>query len=371
MRNITIIYDGTLYTYKWIKALLWARKEFEKEGASIYYINWNALFPIGSMASGQIDKVLSLVERRSLDIVIIAFHYSISNFNNKRGLDKIELLKVLKGRCNRIVWLDTADSTGNCQFEVLPYVDVYLKKQLLNDLNLYTKKLYGTKLFTDYYHHKYALEDSKIENNSYTLLAPQYMDKVKLSWNIGISDFWTRSRFCLVRPFNIYVPSMTKIDRIRKTNMFFNGTLNYSPISGFQRRKTIEKMMGNTKTADPSPTLKMNHKRYIDYMKNAKTAISPFGWGEICYRDFESFAYGATLVKPDMSQITTFPEFFIKGETYVSIDWDFNNFDAIVEGIGSHEYMAIAQKGQDLYNYYINSFDGKKEFVKHVLSVML
>ena len=370
MREITIIYDGTIYTYKWIKALLWARKEFEKEGVSINYINWNAFFPVSSIARRQIDYTLSLIERKRLDIVIIAYHYSISNFNNWRGLDKIELLKVLKERSNRIVWLDTADSTGNCQFEVLPYVDVYLKKQLLNDLDLYTKRMYGTKLFTDYYHRKYSLEDSEIDC-SYTLLLPQYKNKVKISWNIGISDFWTKSRYCLVRPFDIYVPRMTKVEKVRKTNMFFNGTLTYSPISGFQRRKTIEKMLGNTRTKDPSPTLKMNHKQYIEFIKDSKTAISPFGWGEICYRDFEAFVYGATLVKPDMSKVTTYPNFFVSGETYVPINWDFSNFDEIVDCIGSPEYEMIAQRGQDLYDYYLKGRRGKNDFVNHFLTSIL
>lgn len=30
-----------------------------------------------------------------------------------------------------LVWLDTADSTGTCMFDVMPYVDLYFKKQLL------------------------------------------------------------------------------------------------------------------------------------------------------------------------------------------------------------------------------------------------
>ena len=28
-------------------------------------------------------------------------------------------------------------------------------------------------------------------------------------------------------------------------------------------------------------------------MKNTKTVVSPFGWGEICGRDFEAIVYGA------------------------------------------------------------------------------
>lgn len=370
MRRITIVYDGTLYTYKWIKALYWFKKQFHKEGVCVEFINWKSFFPISSFAKGQIDTVLSTLDSHTFDVIVVAFHYSISNFANQKGLSKIELLKLFKERCQKLVWLDTADSTGNCLFEVMPYVDIYLKKQILRDISLYSENLYGTKYFIDYYHKKLGIEDKQLEVD-YTPLEPKYYNKLKLSWNIGLSDFWGKSYFCYFRPGSIPIPKMTDVYKYRKTNMFFNGTLKYSPLSEYQRRITIEKMSGDKRICEPSPVMKMSHEQYVHYMKDSKTAISPFGWGEICYRDFEAFVYGATLVKPDMSQISTFPEFFIKGETYVSIDWDFTNFETIIDGIGSKEYKAIAQKGQDLYNYYLNSIDGKKEIVKHIVSVLL
>ena len=370
MRKITIIYDGTIYTYKWIKTLFWVKKQLKKEGVVIEYINWRSLFPIGDVAQHQIDTLLSYLDRNELDIVAIAFHYSTSNFNNKRGLSKLELLRLLKEKSRRLVWLDTADSTGNCQFEVMPYVDVYLKKQLLKDINIYSTKLYGTKLFTDYYHKLLGIEDREIDVE-YTLLDSKYKDKLKLSWNIGISDFWSKSRYCLLRPSSIFVPRMFKVDSHRETNMFFNGTLNYSPLSGYQRRTTIEKMLANNKTLEPNPTMKMPPAQYVWFMKDAKTAISPFGWGEICYRDFEAFVYGATLVKPDMNQVATFPDFFISDETYVPLKWDYSNFDEVIDGIGTQHYRDIAKRGQDIYSTFLNTKEGKKEFVKHILSVLL
>ena len=32
--------------------------------------------------------------------------------------------------------------------------------------------------------------------------------------------------------------------------------------------------------------------------------MSPFGFGEICYRDFEAMLNGACLIKPDVSHLT-------------------------------------------------------------------
>ena len=31
--------------------------------------------------------------------------------------------------------------------------------------------------------------------------------------------------------------------------------------------------------------------------------LSPFGWGEICYRDFEAALNGMLLIKPDMNTL--------------------------------------------------------------------
>lgn len=367
MREITVIYDGTLYTYKWIKTLYWAKSIFEKEGVIIKYLNIKSFLPISNIASHQIDDVLDAIETKKFDIVVLAYHYSISDFTNKAGLNKISFLKLLRNYCNKIVWLDTADSTGNCQFEVLPYVDMYLKKQLLKDLTLYTKSLYGSKLYTDYYHKRLGVDDSNIDNE-YELLKPEYINRVRVSWNIGLSDFWTKSRYCLTRIHNICSPQYTPIVKNREVKLFFNGSMNYSPLNGYQRRRTIELIEEMNEPCNPSPTQKMTHEQYVNFMRNAKAAISPFGWGEICYRDFEAFVYGATLLKPDMNMIKTYPNFFVEEETYIPIDWDFKNFSEVVERIGSEKYNTVAKRAQEIFNHYVNGDNAKKLFVNHLLS---
>ena len=35
MRTITLIYDGTFNTYRWLKAMMWARNEFHDLGYKI------------------------------------------------------------------------------------------------------------------------------------------------------------------------------------------------------------------------------------------------------------------------------------------------------------------------------------------------
>ena len=78
---------------------------------------------------------------------------------------------------------------------------------------------------------------------------------------------------------------------------------------------------------------------------------SPFGWGEIGLRDFEAFIYGATLLKPDVSHMETWPNVFFPGETYQPVAWDFSDLEKNTLGLLSDpkRRQSIAEAGQDLY----------------------
>ena len=52
---------------------------------------------------------------------------------------------------------------------------------------------------------------------------------------------------------------------------------------------------------------------------SSKLSKSPFGWGDICIRDFETFICHSCLVKPDMSLIETWPNYYIKDKSYVPV----------------------------------------------------
>ena len=367
MQDIIIAYDGTSYTYRWIKTLIWARQEFNERDYRINYVNVRALFPFGSIAENQIDAVF---KRKRVDILLIAYHHSISSVKNCNQLDTVSILKKLRGKCEKIIWLDTADSSGTTQFEVLPYVDFYLKKQLLKDLNGYKTHHYGMRCYIDYYHKKYNLKDPSIDK-PYTLLDNRYSNKLRVSFNVGMGDIWGRVRNVILRPYSIKRPNLLPIGDKRNTDIFFNGTIKYSELAGFQRRKTCEVITADLKHNHPSPFVKMSHDEYVSYMKDTKAAISPFGWGEICYRDFETIAYGATLLKPSMEHLITYPDIYIAGETYVPLYWDFSNYEEIASRIGSQEYKEIAQNAQELFFHHTETKQGKEEFVQHFLNSIM
>ena len=61
----------------------------------------------------------------------------------------------LRKRVKYLLWFDHDDSTGKINYNVLPFVDRYYKRQLLKNRTLYEEKLYDGRLFTDFYIQNY------------------------------------------------------------------------------------------------------------------------------------------------------------------------------------------------------------------------
>ena len=98
--------------------------------------------------------------------------------------------------------------------------------------------------------------------------------------------------------------------------------------------------------------------------------ISPFGYGEICYRDFECFFSGSLLVKANMDHMITWPNLFIDGVTYVSHKWDFSDFNDKLEAILSNpeRFQDIANEGQKKFR---DALTNGQAFARHFADVIL
>ena len=75
----------------------------------------------------------------------------------------------------------------------------------------------------------------------------------------------------------------------------------------------------------------MNHKKYLISLMNSKVSVGCFGWGEICYREFEATKMGTAFVYPNIDYIETWPNIFIDGITYKSYKMDFSNLHESIE----------------------------------------
>ena len=70
-------------------------------------------------------------EIHDCDVLFLSSRYFHLEGKDPEGKQSVlEILSSFKDRLGKTVWFDMRDSTGNTQFEVLPYVNRYLKKQI-------------------------------------------------------------------------------------------------------------------------------------------------------------------------------------------------------------------------------------------------
>ena len=96
---------------------------------------------------------------------------------------------------------------------------------------------------------------------------------------------------------------------------------------------------------------------FISIMKRSKIGLSPFGMGELCYRDLELVQHGCLLLKPDMSKVITEPDFFKPMDTYVPLKPDWSDLNETIEKVLANfkDYQYIIdnarQKVVEMYSY--------------------
>jgi hypothetical protein len=116
---------------------------------------------------------------------------------------------------------------------------------------------------------------------------------------------------------------------------------------------------------------KIPKRKYLATMRSSKAIVSPYGWGEICYRDFETFISGAALIKPDMDHLDTWPNLYKKDETYISIPWKIEEWNNAFSEILSDEknLLEVAKNGQNLFKK-IWSQKGNEAFCNHFVKMV-
>jgi len=75
---------------------------------------------------------------------------------------------------------------------------------------------------------------------------------------------------------------------------------------------------------------KLPYQEYIQSLYQSKMALSPFGQGEVCYRDFEIFEFGVAMIKPTMNMVNTSPNPYIPNETYIPVDLEWKDLNETV-----------------------------------------
>jgi hypothetical protein len=272
-----------------------------------------------------------------------------------------EFINYLKKFCNKLIYFDEFDSTSITHFQLLPHVDLYLKKQLLKDRTLYTKSFYGDRIFTDFYHKEFGICDEATGHQSKPLDL-SLSNKVDLLWHLGLGDMAGDILPPRIRRIKRYFPPSYKIsfvspNRERPLDIMFRGTKKYGRNTLSFHRERMFELLNSMPSFKSALNGRVSISLYKEEMSDSKLVISPFGAGEIGVRDFEAWIYGAALMKPSMSHMETWPEVFKPGETYYPINWNFDNLETGINELIEDEKtrIALAINGQETYKNMISA----------------
>jgi len=70
--------------------------------------------------------------------------------------------------------------------------------------------------------------------------------------------------------------------------------------------------------------------KYRELSRNAKIVVSPWGHGELCYRDFEAMLDGCILIKPNTDFIRVLDNILQAGKTYIPCSYDATDLEEII-----------------------------------------
>jgi len=303
-------------------------------------------------------------QRRRADIVILTnYYYRFLYPDNKSFYDRsrpriIEDIKTQRGFGSRIVFYDLTAGVSTRAFWPIRYSDLFLKCQLLRDKKAYTN------VDKPYRLHPMVPEEELVGD----VCEPGDLPRLQLGWNLGYSDYRTTSRWRMrLRYQSFREPRFTLPNVGRPLMTSFRGCAS-GPGRSVQRHKLVKLLASRDDPHLVTGEL-LNYRRYLDELRRCQTVISPFGHGEVCYRDFEAFVVGAALIKPSVEHLTTFPEIYNPGETYLPCRWDLSDVLELLDDIGQGrvDTLPIAQRGQELF---IEQYLNYSHFAEHFKTIL-
>jgi len=286
------LHKNPIFLYKWKPDWLKVRYNlnyFKDQGIKIRFLNY-----------------LNINYKKLSDIVAVDYRIvrdlGMYNYHTKSPNNLIlSFIKKLGENIDYIILFDNKAS-ADIQYEVLPYVERYIKTKLYKDRSLYLKNFYGYRVYTDYYLKNYHLDknniyegdyyadyvrseiiDNEIEIEKKKRIFKKNQYKLALSWNLAFSDY--RSRNLIKNPYTLYFlkkyePKFHKPDFSRKNLLAGNFKLDFgAEVFNFQRKEML-KFLINKYKLNPNVSLgRIPKSIYLEVMKSSKTVVSPFGWG--------------------------------------------------------------------------------------------
>lgn len=292
--------------------------------------------------SDDLKDKLKMIEFFKGDIIFISMPLRI-NQNILPKQKVLEFFQLIKNRNQKkIIFFDISDNAISPYFDILPYVDLFLMPFIFKDTKDYMKPYLGGNKFADFISNRFGInpvpENEYFPELFYSSPLPNQLHKIVPSWNWIL---WKRL---------IKIYKSQKFKCINRNSRNLDISCRFNPYSGwckFHRMQAYELLKAlSGKYSIKASTEKISIKKYYAELQNSKISFSPFGWGEICPKDFEAIMEGCLLMKPSVEHLITFPQLLQANETYVPVEWDLSDLEVKVQ-----EYLLNDEKRQKIiYN---------------------
>ena len=253
------------------------------------------------------DDLASLSEDiiKRTRVLCVQTHFDMTREDYRAFLDQFR--KHAPGM--RIVHFDwTANADLRLAETVEADIALYVKKHALRDHAQYGRPTLGATNLSDHFLKRFDIE---FETSQFPV-TPAFLQKMEIGPTF-FAEYAMQRRFRRNRPDDW--PDERPIDLHARIGVSGKGWYNAMRKEALACALSVSGERVLTDTPVPG-------KQYMAEMKTAQMCYSPFGYGEICWRDFEALSVGTLLLKPDVSHIETEPDFFKAGETYVALRWD-------------------------------------------------
>ncbi len=218
-----------------------------------------------------------------------------------------------------IIYFDGDDDICIQYPQMLTLVNLYVKKHVFADPRDYLQAFVGKSNLTDYVHRRFGVSfaDDPYATATRPVAADQ-IDKIVSGWNLALDS----------NILQLYARVRGQPEPPQRTvDVMFRGAVPNNWLRFL--RQEIEPAL--QRLGSPYrvivPTERISKEEYIQEMLRSRICLSPFGYGEICWRDFEAVLCGCLLVKPDMAHVRTTPDIFRPDLTYVPVRWDYSNLE--------------------------------------------